>query len=347
MRQLPIANPPNPWATTEVAYLDGEAPHVDLQVYEDHTHQILSKNDSPDIGFTWSVNPYRGCFHACAYCYARPSHEYLSFGAGTDFERKVVVKPRAPELLREAFEKPSWKGDLLVFSGVTDCYQPLEASYRLTRGCLEVCAEYKNPVGIITKSALIERDVDVLVELSKVAHLHVVISIPFWDREKARAIEPYVATPERRMHVVEKLSAAGLSVGVNVAPIIPGLNDEDIGDVLKAARDAGARSAGWVLLRLPGSVKQVFEERLRAALPLRADKVMNRVRETRGGELYRAEFGVRGRGEGNYAETIAALFTGTARRLGLTVSADTEREIPATFERPARAGKSGQLSLFK
>src|SRR5450631_1110172 len=166
-----------------------------LEVFVDSTRNILSKNDSPDVGFTWSVNPYRGCFHACAYCYARPTHEYLSFGAGTDFDRKIVVKPRAPELLRDTFERPSWRSDLVVFSGVTDCYQPLEASYRLTRGCLEVCALYKNPVAIITKSPLIERDIDVLVRLASVADLTVTISVPFWDVAKARAIEPYVATP--------------------------------------------------------------------------------------------------------------------------------------------------------
>ena len=199
----PVANPPNPFATTELEYLDGEPPGARLQVFEDHSRSILATNDSPDVGFKWSVNPYRGCFHACAYCYARPTHEYLSLGAGTDFDRKIVVKPHAAALLREAFEKPSWKGELVVFSGVTDCYQPLEASYALTRGCLEVCAEYKNPVGVITKSPLIERDIDVLTSLAEVADLSVTISIPFWDVDKARAIEPYVATPQRRMHTVE------------------------------------------------------------------------------------------------------------------------------------------------
>ncbi|WP_394849088.1 PA0069 family radical SAM protein [Pendulispora brunnea] len=344
MRPLPIANPPNPWSSTEVRYMEGEAPHQDLQVFEDHTRQILSKNDSPDVGFTWSVNPYRGCFHACAYCYARPGHEYLSFGAGTDFERKIVIKPKAPELLREAFDKPAWKGDLLAFSGVTDCYQPLEASYRLTRGCLEVCAEYKNPVGIITKSPLIERDVDVLVRLKEVAHVSVGVSIPFWDPEKARAMEPYVATPQRRMRIIERLAAHGIPVGVSVAPIIPGLGDEEIGDVLKAAKEAGATSAGWVLLRLPGPVAPVFEERLRAALPLRAEKVLRRIRETRGGQLYQSEFHKRGSGEGNYAQMIGALFERTANRLGLNAVPWSNVKFSDTFERPVRKG--AQLTLF-
>ncbi|WP_394820839.1 radical SAM protein [Pendulispora albinea] len=293
-------------------------------------------------------------------CYARPGHEYLSFGAGTDFERKIVVKPNAPELLREAFDRPSWKGELLVFSGVTDCYQPLEASYQLTRGCLEVCAEYKNPVALITKSPLIERDIDVLGRVAQVTDVGVAVSIPFWDPEKARAMEPYVATPARRMRIIERLARSGIRVSVNVAPVIPGLGDEEIGDVLKAARDAGATSAGWVMLRLPGPVAAVFEERLRAALPLRAEKVLRRVREMRGGKLYRSTFHERGRGEGNYAQMIATLFERTARRLGLSTSHWSEdmrrgagstppptspaSKFSTTFERPL--GKGPQLPLF-
>jgi DNA repair photolyase len=318
MRAVPISNPPNPWATTDVRYLEGvEPPGVRLEVFADHTRQILSKNTSPDVGFTWSVNPYRGCFHACAYCYARPTHEYLSFGAGTDFDRKILVKLRAPELLRAALRKKSWKKEPIAFSGVTDCYQPLEASYKLTRGCLVACAEAANPAGVITKSALVERDVDVLQALARAASVHVTVSIPFWDAERARAIEPYVATPQRRMRIVETLARAGISVGVNVAPIIPGLNDQDVPRILTAARAAGAADAGYVLLRLPGSVKVVFEDRLRTALPLQADRVLHRIRETRGGELYDARFGVRGRGEGSYAMAIRALFETTAARLGL------------------------------
>jgi DNA repair photolyase len=347
VRPLPVVNPPNPWQSTEIEYLDGSAPDARLEVYEDHTRQILSKNDSPDLGFSWSVNPYRGCFHGCAYCYARPTHEYLSFGAGTDFDRRIVVKPRAPELLREAFDRKSWKGELIVFSGNTDCYQLLEASYRLTRGCLEVCAEYKNPVGVITKAPLIERDIDVLAELNRVASVHVTISIPFWDPEHARAIEPYVATPQRRMHTVERLASRGIPVNVNVAPIIPGLNDEAIGPVLEAAANAGARSAAMVLLRLPGPVKEVFEQRLRASLPLRADKVLARIRETRGGKMYDSRFGARMQGEGEYATAIHALFQRTARRYGLEVwrfEEDERERPPQTFERPA--APRAQLKLF-
>jgi DNA repair photolyase len=337
----PVANPPNPWATSDVEYLDGEAPSAQLQVYEDRTRGILAHNDSPDVGFAWSVNPYRGCFHACAYCYARPSHEYLSFGAGTDFERKIVVKPDAPALLREAFDQPKWAGELVAFSGVTDCYQPLEASYRLTRGCLEVCAEYRNPAAIITKAPLIERDVDVLQSCAAVARLSIMVSIPFWDEARARAIEPFVTTPVRRVRTIERLSRAGLRVGVMVAPIVPGLNDEEMGEVMRAARDAGAAYAGTTLLRLPGPVKDVFEGRLRAALPLRADRVLRRIRETRDGKMYDARFGVRGRGEGAYADAIAALFEQTAQKLGLETRGFAQEGAPATFRRP-----KGQLALW-
>src|SRR3954451_4455921 len=293
MALQPVSNPPNPWLSTSVEYLE-EIPQARLEVYEDHNREILSKNDSPDVGFTWSVNRYRGCLHGCAYCYPRPTHEYLGLGAGTDFERKITVKPEAPRLLREAFERPSWKGELIAFSGVTDCYQPLEASYRLTRGCLEVCCEYRNPVAIITKAPLVERDIDVLVELSRAARVSVSVSIPLWDREHARALEPQVATPQRRMETVARLAAAGIDVGGNVAPMIPGLGDADIPRILEAAAKAGAQWAGFVFLRLPGSVAQVFEERLREHLPLRADRVLARVREARGGKLYDSRFGVRG-----------------------------------------------------
>ena len=316
MRPVPVSNPPNPWASTSVEYLE-ETPQVKLEVFEDHSRTILAKNDSPDVGFNYSVNPYRGCFHACAYCYARPSHEYLSFGAGTDFDRKIVVKLNAAALLRQAFGKKSWSREAVIFSGVTDCYQPLEAAYRLTRGCLQVCAETANPVGIITKAPLIERDLDILQELARVASVQVMVSIPFWDPDKARAIEPYVATPARRLRTIRALADAGISVGVNVAPIIPGLGDEEMPRILAAARDAGATHAGYVLLRLPGPVAEVFEERVRAAMPLRVERILHRIRETRDGRLNDPRFGSRGRGEGPYAAMIRNLFLVTATKLGL------------------------------
>ncbi|NTX01369.1 PA0069 family radical SAM protein [Myxococcus sp. CA051A] len=345
MKARPIDNPPNPWASTAVEYLD-EIPPSRLEVFEDHSKQVVSHNDSPDVGFSWSVNPYRGCLHACAYCYARPTHQYLDFGAGTDFETKLVVKPRAAELLREHFERPSWKGETVVFSGVTDCYQPLEASMRLTRACLEVCAEYRNPVGIITKGVLIERDLDVLQQISRDARLWVSISLPFHNAEVARAMEPYAASPQRRLLAIRRLAEAGLNVAVSVAPIIPGLNDEDIHRVLTAVREAGASRAHFTLVRLPGPVKDVFEERLRAKLPLRAERVLHRIREIRGGELNDSRFKHRMRGEGLYAETIHRLFDTTARKVGLRTSYITE-DAPDTFRRPPRKPPpSPQLSLF-
>jgi DNA repair photolyase len=285
-------------------------------------------------------------------CYARPTHEYLSLGAGSDFERKIIVKTKAAELLREAFEKRSWKGDRIIFSGVTDCYQPLEATMKLTRACLEVCVEYKNPAGFITKSPIIERDVELLAELVRVSECRVSVSIPFWDPVVAKAMEPYVTTPQRRMKIIETLAKAGVRVGVSVAPIVPGLNDEDIGDVLSAAHDAGASHAFFVLLRLPGAVKEVFETALRTKLPLRAEKVLRRLREAHGGKLYDSRFGMRGAGSGAYAEAIHALFTRTAKRYGLRPD---EMEMdkawrdgetrPTAFARPDKAAKCGQTSF--
>ena len=339
MRPAPIRNPPNPWLSSDVEWLEPEPAR--LEVYEDATREILSRNDSPDIPFTWSLNPYRGCGHGCAYCYARPTHEYLGFGAGTDFETRIAVKPRAAELLRAAFDRPGWKGERVAFSGVTDCYQPLEASWRLTRACLEVCAEYRNPVSIITKAPLVERDLDLLSRLAREAGASVVLSLPFLDREHARALEPGAAAPERRLETLRRVAAAGVPCGVMLAPVIPGLNDEEIPRILEAARQAGATHAGWLLLKLPGSTKAVFGERLRAALPERAERVLHRIRETRGGALDDARFGLRMRGEGPYARALDDLFQAVAGRLGYS-RAREEDPGPGTFRRPLR----GQLPLL-
>ncbi len=281
-------------------------------------------------------------------CYARPTHEYLDLGAGSDFDTKIVVKPRAAELLREAFDKPSWTGETVMFSGVTDCYQAIERDLRLTRACLEVCLEYRNPVSVISKSALLERDAELFAELERVAGIYVTVSLA-WGPSKeaaelARQIEPWAAAPRRRLQVIETLAKAGVPVGVMLAPVIPGLNDDQIPSLLEAARDAGATYAGWTMLRLPGAVKQVFEERLRIARPLAADKVLHRIRGVRGGEkLSDARFHTRGSGEGVYAELIAQVFETTARRLGLWDDGETP-ERPSTFRRPPKQGP--QLSLF-
>jgi DNA repair photolyase len=281
-------------------------------------------------------------------CFARPSHEYLDLGAGTDFDTKIVVKPQAAQLLREAFEKPSWKGELLMFSGVTDCYQAVESQLQLTKQCLEVCLEYRNPVALITKSALIERDLELLVELNRVAGVHLSVSVAWVDAKLARAIEPWAPAPERRFKVIEKFAKAGIPVGVMCAPIMPGLNDDQMVRVLERAKDAGAQTAGWVLLRLPGAVATVFEERLREVLPLAADKIMHRIRETRGGEkLYDPRWHKRGRGEGVYAQTLATMFETTVKRLGLNGGDDRYlAAVPkvSTFVRPEKP--KVQLSLF-
>ncbi len=345
MIPVEVKNPPNPWSRSTVDYL-GEPPSMRLQVYEDRTREILSRNESPDIPFRYSVNPYRGCYHACSYCYARPTHEYLGFGSGTDFDRRIVVKPEAASLLRQSFERPSWQGEVVVFSGNTDCYQPLEASYRLTRGCLEVCADYRNPVGIITKGALIERDIDVLTQLHRDARVSIAVSLPFLDAERARLIEPFAPSPARRLQTIERLVKAGLRVSVMMAPVIPGLNDEEIGDVLKAAKDAGASRVGMSILRLPGSALEVFTERMTETMPLRVERVLARSREVRGGALDDNRPGHRHTGQGAHYQMIESLFAVTARKLGL--SGDDESDLrddrPTTFRRPTDRG--GQMRLF-
>jgi len=347
MRSRPTANPPNPFARSTVDYEPGEGPPASAVVLlEDHSRSILSHNDSPDLGFRWSVNPYRGCVHACSYCYSRPTHEYFDLGAGTDFDTKIVYKPQAAELLRAAFDRPSWKGELVVFSGVTDCYQPIESTLQLTRACLEVCLEYRNPVGLISKSALVERDTELITALAREAGAAVHVSLAFSDAELARAIEPWAPSPERRLRVIENMARAGVPVGIMIAPVIPGLNDDQLPELMTRAREAGAETASWTLLRLPGSVAAVFEERLRAALPLAADKILGRIRSTRGGSrLSDSRFHARHSGQGQYAETIATMFEVTAARLGFRSQRDADmEERPSTFSRPPRSGR--QLPLF-
>ena len=334
-----VWNPPNPYLTEE-RELIGEPPPAELEVYEDASESILSHNDSPDLGFRWSVNPYRGCFHACAYCYARPTHEYLGLGAGTDFERKIFVKTKAPALLEETFRRPSWKGELVVFSGVTDCYQPLEASWRLTRGCLAVCLKYRNPAAVITKSLLIRRDAEILSSLAREAQVSVSISIPFLDEETARVVEPGAPAIRRRFETIRILADAGVRVGIGVAPIIPGLNDEDIPGLLKEAKRCGARSAFRTLLRLPGSVSQIFFHRMKEQLPNRALRIEHRIRETREGRLYDSRFGHRHHGEGTYWETIERLWELWTERLGFNQEDDAqEAHPPTTFRRPPPGGQ--------
>ncbi len=329
----PRSNPPNRFEEAHVEWL-GEGPLADLRLHEEHAKSALSENKSPDVGFRWSVNPYRGCFHACAYCYARPTHPYLGFGAGTDFEREIVVKVNIVERLREAFRKRSWNRELVAFSGNTDCYQPVEAHYRLTRGCLEVCADYETPVTIITKGKLVRRDVDVLQSLRRRTSCHVAISIPFASEEQARAIEPNASPPAKRFETLRILSDAGIDTTVAVAPIIPGLNDDQIPAILERARDMGATGASKILVRLPREVAPIFEERLAEALPLRHAKVMSAIRQVRAGHTTDPRFGSRMAGDGPRWAAIEQLFFTQCERLGLRYRGPEAEEAPAPPSRP-------------
>lgn len=331
MKLRRIDNPPNPYTDEYREWLE-PPPEARIEIYEETSGSILSKNDSPDLPFTWSVNPYRGCQHACSYCYARPYHEYLGLGAGTDFETKLIVKRNAAHLLRDTFRKPSWRHESVNFSGITDCYQPIEASYGITRQCLEVCVEFKNPAVVVTKSFLVVRDADVLAELNARSSALVLLSIPFADTKTAGLIEPQAPPPVRRFEAMRRLHEAGVPVGVLVSPIIPGLNDCDIPRILEQAAAAGARSASFTALRLPGSVEQVFVTRLRETMPLRADRVINRLRDIRGGALNDSRFGERMRGHGPYWESICSIFAVYKKRYGLEGAAGAEPAPPEPYE---------------
>jgi DNA repair photolyase len=304
--------------------------------------RLICENNSPDIPFRYSINPYRGCEHGCAYCYARPTHETFGLGAGLDFETKILVKHDAPALLREELAESSWSGESITLSGVTDCYQPAERRFRLTRGCLEVILEARQPCGVITKNSLVLRDLDLLAPLAAARLTHVFLSITTLDAELARTLEPRTATPLARLRAVRELTAAGVPVGVMVAPLIPGLNDLEAPAILAAAREAGAMTAGYVLLRLPLAVRPIFEAWLDRHAPLAAERVKSRIRSTRGGAMYQSGFGKRMRGEGVYAEQLAATFKVFARKHGL------DGRLPkldtSLFRPPTPA--SGQRRLF-
>jgi DNA repair photolyase len=334
-----VENPPNPWLKHSVEWI-GEPPEARLEVFEEtETRSIITHNNSPDVGFDYSVNCYRGCAHACTYCFSRPTHEYLGYGAGTDFERKIVVKVRAPELLRAELMKKSWHGSALTFSFTSDPYVPLEAHYELTRKCLEVCLEFRNPVGIVTKSALVRRDVDLIAQLAREASVSVFFTIPFMDYETARAVEPFAPSPEARFRAMELLAAAGIKVGIGLAPVIPGLST-DIPQLLKRAREAGARKAFMTMLRLPGSVAPYFEQRLRERLPTKAERVLSRIREARDGKLNASEFGERMRGKGEYWKALERLFDVHCARLGFNLERESSyaHDEGGSFRRPTAQG---------
>lgn len=285
--------------------------------YDDPSRSILSRNDSPDVGFTFSVNPYRGCEHGCVYCFARPTHEYLGLSAGLDFETKILVKKNAPELLREKMLSKSWEPETIAFSGVTDCYQPIERKLEITRNCLKVLAEFRNPFFIITKNHLVTRDIDILKEMAERDAAAVYVSVTTLDPKLAQLMEPRTSHPEARLRAIEELAKAGIPVGSLVAPVVPGLTDHEMPQILKAVASAGAKYAGFVTLRLPFVLDDLFSQWLGEHYPDRKAKVLNRIREIRGGKLNDANFGSRMRGEGKYADQLSSMFALYTKKEGL------------------------------
>ena len=325
-----------------------EAPPPRTTVTVQTAKSIISRNDSPDIGFSLSINPYYGCEHGCIYCYARPSYAYWGLSPGLDFETKLFAKVNAAELLVKELSKPSYKCELIAIGSNTDCYQPIEREWKLTRSILEICAEFKQPVGLITKSALVERDIDILAPMAAQGLVKVFVSCASLDGELVRKLEPRAAAPYRRIETMRKLSEAGIPVGILVAPLIPMLNDSDIEAVLEAAWEAGAREASYTLVRLPHELRELFKDWLVKYFPMRAEHVMSIIRQSRGGRENDPEFGSRMKGEGVFAELIKQRFTKACERFGFN-----ERKYPtntALFDVPQRlrpAPKtSPQLALF-
>jgi DNA repair photolyase len=319
---------------------EAEAPASDLpatEYYRDASRSVISRNDSPDVPFEISLNPYRGCEHGCIYCYARPTHEYFGLSAGLDFETRIFVKEDAPALLAAEIARPSWRPQVLVLSGVTDPYQPIERRIALTRRCLAVLAAARHPVSVITKSALVARDIDLLGELASHRAAAVTLSVTTLDEDLRRRLEPRAATAERRLEAMARISEAGIPVGVSVAPVIPGLTDHEIPRILARAAEAGARFATYVLLRLPHGVKELFEQWLEAERPARRQKVLARIRDTRGGRLNDPRFGSRMRGEGPGAALVAELFHRARARVGIP-PAGPALAIEA-FRRPSPQGR--------
>ena len=336
-------NPPNRFERLHLELIEQEWEDertVKTEFFLDTSRSILAKNDSPDLNFTYSINPYRGCEHGCIYCYARPSHEYLGFSAGTDFESKILVKPEAPQLLEETFSRKSWKPQVIAFSGNTDPYQPIERKLQLTRRCLEIFLKYRNPIEIITKNFLITRDIDILQQLASLDLVHVLISITTLNPELVHVMEPRTSTPEKRLEALKLLANSRIPVGVNAAPIIPGLNDEELPTILREAASRGATTAGYILVRLPGPVKPLFLYWLQRKLPERKLKIINRLQDVRAGKLSDSRFGTRMRGEGRIAESIEDLFHLMCKRYHLN-----EKRIELSTEHFTRAPEK-QIEIF-
>lgn len=319
---------------------DGEPVAPKTQFFRDHTRTIIARNESPDVGFERSVNPYRGCEHGCIYCFARPSHEYLGFSAGLDFETKIMVKEDAPALLEAELSSPKWKPQVVVMSGVTDPYQPVERRLKLTRRCLEVLAKFRNPVGMITKNRLVTRDIDILTELASHSAVSINISITSLEVSLQRILEPRTSSPSARLDAIAQLSAAGIPVGVMVAPVIPGLTDHEMPAILQACGKAGAKFAGYTIVRLPWAVAPLFERWLDEHFPDRKDKILGRIRSIRGGgRLNDPRWKSRIVGEGIFAEQVASMFAISCRRAGI---GPRPQLSTACFRRPRE-----QLDLFR
>lgn len=313
---------------------------IKTQVFRDKSKSIISTNDSPDIGMEATLNPYRGCEHGCIYCFARPTHEYLGLSAGLDFETKIFAKPDAAKLLAEKLQSPGWQPKVIFMSGVTDAYQPLERKMKITRSCLEVLMEFRNPVSFITKNHLVTRDIDILSEMAKLDLCSVNMSVTTLDRKLARLMEPRASTPPMRLKAIEQLSAAGIPVNVLIGPVLPGLTEHEIPAILEAAKKAGAVSAGYTMLRLPYGVKDLFQTWLQEHYPDRAEKVLNRIRSIRDGKLNDGEFGSRMRGEGFHATQISQIFDLMRLKHQLTKRVKLST---AHFKKNAR---EKQMSLF-
>jgi DNA repair photolyase len=345
-------DPPNRFERThseiDLEHLEWDTEYVTtrndrrIEYLADDTKSIVAENDSPDIPFRYSINPYRGCAHGCSYCYARPYHEYLGMNAGLDFETKILVKHHAAQLLRDFLAKESWDAEPITFSGVTDCYQPAEREFQLTRGCLEVAGTCRQPVGIITKNALVVRDRDILSDLAADNLVHVFVSITTLNDELARDMEPRTSIPPARLRAIRMLAEAGVPVGVMLAPIIPGLNDEEIPSVLRAAQEAGAATAGYILLRLPLTVEPVFAEWLQRTQSNKMERILGRIRQTRDGAYNSPKWGERLVGTGEIADQIGKVFQLFQAKYGL------DRKLPSLnrrlFRRPIP--RSGQRRLF-
>ena len=319
---------------------DDPAPRTEL--LRDASRSIVARNDSPDVGYETSINQYRGCEHGCIYCYARPFHEYLGFSAGLDFETKILVKDDAPELLRRELSSTHWQPQTIQLCGVTDPYQPAERRLRLTRRCLEVLAEFRNPVAITTKNYLVTRDLDLLHPMASHRAAAVCLSVTTLEDRLQRLLEPRTSSPARRLKAIGILAEAGIPTAVNIAPVIPGLTDHELPRIVAAAAGAGATAAGYIILRLPGAVAPLFELWLAAHFPDRKDKVLNRIRDMRHGRLCDSSFGNRGRGEGRFAEQISEMFELACRRAGL--GTQFPRLSASAFR---RSGHRAQLDLFR